>query len=327
VIYVTDVHMTHSDVWQKRTASARLVHMAGITTISHRTSITTLYDQYFFTTAKLQTHPLTQTFTTEFAVLRPLIDAAQAEELTLMASRYLAEAAVQILDDALDAIVDGVDSTLRIELRNDRSSPIYLRYFGSLPPSEIKRPVLGGQLETMRSWPAALVESSNPILQQHGATLQTKLGEADAAAAEKQRVTQQLTDFRVLGTRARLIDRLNAARKSLYGKLAELQHANAALGSGWAESFFRGSGSAERLTLRELERRVAAAEVDLASLRTQRDELAAQEERAAQARAAAELAEKQARLDAARAAAAELAAEIADLETDLGDANPTPARR
>jgi hypothetical protein len=300
--------------------------MAGITTISHRTSITNLYDQYFFTLAKLQTHPLTQTFTTEFAVLRPLLDAAQAEELTLLQSRYLAEAAVQILDDALDSIVDGVDSTLRIELRNDRSSPIYLRYFGSLQPSEIKRPVLGNQLETMRAWPSALVESSNPTLQQYGTTLQVKLVEADAAAAEKQRIAQQITDFRVLGTRAKLIDRFNAARKSLFGKLAELQHGNAALGSGWAESFFRGSGSAERLTLRELERRVATAEVDLTSLRTQRDELAAQEERAAQARAAAELAEKQARLDAARAAAAELAAEIADLETDLAPA-PTPARR
>lgn len=301
--------------------------MAGITTLGHRTSITTLNDQYFFTAAKLQAHPLTQTFTTEFAVLRPLIDTAQGEELRLMESRYLADAIVQVLDDVLDGIVDGVDSTLRIDLRNDRSSPIYLRYFGSLLPSEIKRPVLGGQLETMRAWPSALVESSNPILQQYGITLLAKLPEADAAAAEKQRVTQQLTDFRLLGTRAKLIDRCNATRKSLYGKLAELQHANAGLGSGWAESFFRSSSSAERLTLRELERRVAAAEIDLASLRTQRDELAAQEERAAQGRAAAEQAEKQARLDAARAAAAELAAEIADLETEIGDATPTPARR
>ncbi len=301
--------------------------MAGITTLGHRTSTTTLYDQYFFTAAKLQAHPLTQTFATEFAVLRPLLDAAQGEERTLLESRYLADAIVQILDHDLNGIVDGVDSTLRIELRNDRSSPIYMRYFGSLPPSEIKRPVLGSQLETMRAWPSALVESSNPTLQQYGVTLPAKLAEADAAAAEKQRVTQQLTDFRLLGTRAKLIDRFNAARKSLYGKLAELQHANAALGSGWAESFFRSSGSTERLTLRELERRVAAAEIDLASLRTQRDELAAQEERAAQDRAAAEQAEKQARLDAARAAAAELAAEIADLETEIGDANPTPARR
>lgn len=299
--------------------------MAGITTIPHRTSITTLYDQYFFTAAKLQTHPLTQPLVPEFAVLRPLLDGAQAEEQALLESRYLVEATVQIVDDALDGIVDGVDSTLRIELRNDRSSPIYLRYFGSLQPSEVKRPVLGGQIDTMRAWPPSLVESSNPTLQQYGAALLTKLAEADAAAAEKQRIAQQITDFRVLGTRAKLIDRFNAARKALYGKLAEIQHANAVLGSGWAESFFRGSGSAERLTLRELERRVATAEVDLAALRTQRDELAAQEERAAQARAAAELAEKRARLDAARAAAAELAAEIADLESEIGA--PAPATR
>ncbi len=29
-------------------------------------------------------------------------------------------------------------------------------------------PVLGNQLETMRAWPSALVESSNPTLQQYG---------------------------------------------------------------------------------------------------------------------------------------------------------------
>ena len=44
----------------------------------------------------------------------------------------------------------------------------------------------------------------------------------------------------------------------------------------------------------------------------------------AEARAAAERAEKQASLDAARAAADELAAKIAELEADLGTA---PARR
>jgi hypothetical protein len=301
--------------------------MAGITTVSYRTSITTTYDHYFFTLARLQSHPLTQPLAAEFMAFRPFIDAAQAEELALLENRYRIEAAVQILDDALDGIVDSVDSTLRLELRYDRSSPIYLRFFGSLQPSELKRPMLGGQLETMRAWPSALEESSHPTLQQHGATLQAKLAEADAAEAEKQRVTQQLADFRVLGTRAKLIDRFNAVRKSLYGKLAEIQHGNAGLGSGWAESFFRGSGSAERLTIREVERRIASAEVELASLRTQRDELVAQEERAAQARAEAERAEKRARLDAARAAAAELAAQIADLETDLGDETPAPARR
>jgi chromosome segregation ATPase len=112
-------------------------------------------------------------------------------------------------------------------------------------------------------------------------------------------------------------------RKSLYGRLGEIQHANPSLGSGWAESFYRNSGGSERVTLAEIERRIASAEIDLAGLRKQRDDLVAQEERDAQAQADAELAEKRARIEAARAAMAELAAEIEELEGDL-EPEPEP---
>lgn len=291
--------------------------MAGITTIGQRTSIPTLYDHYFFTLARLRKHALTQPLAAELEALRPELDAAQAEELGLAAAQYEAEAAVQFVDDALDGIVDGVANTLLTELRGDRNAPLYLRYFGSQRPSEVKRPTLGGQLDTMRSWPPALAESTSPVLRDYGTSLAERLGEADAAAETKQRAAQQYKDFRVLGTRARLIDRMNAVRKSLYGKLGEIQHAEPSLGTGWAESFFRGSSST-RVTLTVLDRRIAAIETELAALRTQRDELAAQQERVAQAQAEAEEAEKRARLEAARAAAEELAAEIAELEGDIG---------
>jgi hypothetical protein len=201
---------------------------------------------------------------------------------------------------------------------------IYLHYFGSLRPSDIKRPVLRGQVDNMRGWPGSLAASNNPTLRQHGATLEEPLAQADADMAADQTASQRFKDFRVLGTRARLIDRINAVRKSVYGRLGEIQHNNPLLGTGWAESFFRGGSGSERVTLSEIERRIASAEVELEALRAERDRLAAEEERVAQARAAAERAEKQASLDAARAAAAELAAKIADLEADLG---PTPARR
>jgi hypothetical protein len=298
--------------------------MAGITTIGHRSSTQYLYDQYFYTAARLSRHPLSRPLVPQYEVLRPDLDATAAEELRLLWQQYDAEAAVKFADDVLNGIVDGVDSALLIEVKRDRNSPVYLRYFGTRRASDLKRPLLGVQLEIMRDWQPSLQASSNPALQQHGVQLGAALADADAAAAAKQRASQELTDFRVTGMRPRLIDRFNAVRKSTYGQLAEIQHATPSLGSGWAESFFRSGSGSERLTLAEVERRIAAIEVDLVTLRAQRDEFLAQEERETQAREEAEKAEKLARIEAARAAMAELEAEIEELEGDLEPA-PAPA--
>lgn len=299
--------------------------MAGIPTIPHGTSIPGLFDQYFYTLSLLGRHPLARLLVPELEALRPDLDAAQAEEQRLIWNQYDADAAVKLIDRVLDGIADGVDNTLLTDVKRDRRSPLYLRYFGTRRASDLKRPQLGFQLQLMRDWPPSLIESANPVLQQYGVQLLATVGEADTAAAAKQRVAQELKDFRVTGMRARLIDRFNSLRKSLYGRLGEIQHANPSLGSGWAESFFRSSGS-ERVTLGEIERRIASVELDLAALRKQRDDLVAQEERDALARAEAEKLEKLARIEAARAAMAELAAEIDELEGDLEDEpEPEPA--
>jgi hypothetical protein len=299
--------------------------MAGITTIGHRTSIPTLFDDYFFTLARVRKNPLTTALAPELETVRGPLDSGWLEELGLSGAKYESEAAMEITDMALDGVVDGVGATLLVDLGGERSSPIFLHYFGSVRPSDMKRPVLRGQVDAMRGWPTSLAASNNPTLQQQGVTLTGLLAQADADMAANEAVTQQLKNFRVLGTRARLIDRFNAVRKSLYGKLGEIQHNHPQLGTGWAESFFRGGSSSERVTLPEMERRIATAEVQLETMRVERDRLAAEEDRVAQARAAAERAEKQASLAAARAAAEELAAKIAELEADLEpDPDPEP---
>ena len=306
--------------------------MAGITTIGHRTSIPTLYDHYFFTSSRLRGHPLTVGLAAELDAVRPLIDAGWLEELGLLGALYESEAVIEILDQALDGVVDGVQATLLVDLRGNRSSPIWLHYFGSMRPSDVKRPVLRGQVDVMRPWPASLAASDNPTLRQHGVTLTGLLEQADAAIQANDAASHALKNFRVLGTRAKLIDSFNALRKSVHGSLGRIQHNNPQLGSGWAESFFRSGGGGERVTLPEIERRIASAEVQLEAMRAERDRLAAEEERVAETRAAAERVEKQASLDAARAAAEELAAKIAELEADLGtapepDADPKSSRK
>jgi len=126
-----------------------------------------------------------------------------------------------------------------------------------------------------------------------------------------------LTDFRAVGGRKALVDELNARRKALYGQLGAIQHENKELESGWAESFFRQGSGSDKLTIKELDRRIAASEEVLSNLKTQRKELVDAEEQEAKAKALQERNKKQAEFDAAKKAAAELAVRMAELAKEL----------
>lgn len=290
--------------------------MAGISAIDLATVVASMLDDYLMTHGRLRRHALTAALAAEFAAIRPEIEAAQAEEWTLVAARYEATAAAFFLDEELNAIVDGVSYTLLIDF--DRESPQYREFFHNQRPSELKKPILGTQLSVMTKWPEALEKYSNEALKKYGVRLATTLPAAQAAATEVETTETALSNFRTMGTRAKLIQKYNALRKATYGKLGEIQHAHK-LETGWAESFFRSGSSGERVTLSVLDRRIAAVEATLASLTKQRQELAEREESVAKAKADAERAAKKARLEGLRKAKAELEAEAAKLETELGD--------
>lgn len=290
--------------------------MAGIQTLPHRFSTPSVGEEFFFTRGRLRRHRHTKALATDFEAFRPKLDAALAEELLLLADRHEADAGVEFIDEELDALLDAIATVSLIEAKHDRGAMPYARYFASQRPSEMKRPILGGQLETMRSWVPSLKSSSNALLQQYGTDLEAKVGEADNCTEAQAAAAQKLTDFRTIGTRRQLIDEFNALRKYIHGKLGELQHKHQDLGNGWADSFFR-QGSSERVTLKEIDRRIGAAEMELATLKKQREHLAGQEEAALKAKAEAERAQKLAELQAAKKAAAELAARMAELEASL----------
>ncbi|MDC0742404.1 hypothetical protein [Polyangium mundeleinium] len=293
--------------------------MAGIITLVARTGIFTLYEEFFHTRGRLLSHPLTASLVPELDAFRPKLDASLMEELALSGERFAANAAVEFVDDDLDRLTDAIAALSLIESKNDRGALPYAHYFGSQRPSELKRPILGGQLDTMRHWPPSLQAASSQQLQTIGAALADLVERADQKTTTQAAVSQKIADFRTIGSRKQLVDEFNALRKSLHGKLGEIQHKTPELGTGWADSFFRQGSSAERLTVKELDRRIAAAEVELLAMKKQRDEKVAQEEAVARARADAEKTQKKAELLAAKKAAAELAARVAELEEAVGE--------
>ncbi|MDC3959489.1 hypothetical protein [Polyangium jinanense] len=293
--------------------------MAGIVTLVARTGILTLYEEFFFTRGRLVSHPLAVPLLPEFDTFRSQLDATLMAELALIGERFAANAAVEFLDADLDRLTDSIAALTLIEAKNDRGALPYAHYFATQRPSELKRPILGGQLDTMRHWPPSLQASSSAQLQEIGVRLANLVVLGDDKTKAQDAVAQNIADFRSVGSRKQCIDAFNALRKSIHGKLGETQHKTPELGTGWADSFFRQGSSAERLTIRELDRRIAAAEVELSTMKKQRDEMVVQEEALARARADAEKAQKKAELLAAKKAAAELAARVAELEEAVGE--------
>jgi hypothetical protein len=283
--------------------------MAGIQTLPNYATVDTNEDRFLFTSSRVRRNPFTAALIPEVDAFRATIEAARAEERTLIEADAEASAAVQFADQDLDASVDFVASN------TDRKSLLSTRLFGDLRPSELKKPLLSGQLQVMSGWPDVLTKSEKAVLVTHVPLLTQRLATAHQAATEKKASANKLADFRTVGTRAKLNEEHNAFRKALYGKLGEIQHENT-LPSGWAESFFH-QDSSDALTLGELDRKIASTEADLDALKKQRDALKAQEEKIAAVRAEALRKEKQAKLDALVKAKAEIEAKENALRAEL----------
>ncbi|MDI1475201.1 hypothetical protein [Polyangium sp. y55x31] len=289
--------------------------MTGVKTLPDTATTPTGETHFRFTAVRIRRNPHTQALAAEVDAFEPRIEAAIAEERNLLAAEASAVAAVQFADHDLDDSVDFVWANV------EKGSLLAQRLFGDLRPSELKRPTLGGQLDIMKTWPEALAEANKGVLKDHAPVVAARAQAGMQAADEKKNATQKLVDFRTIGTRVKLNQDHNKLRKSLYGKLGEIQHEHK-LGAGWAESFFL-QDSAEEPTLSQLDKKIGAATAELDALKKQREALAAQEAKIAAQRAQAAQQEKKAKLEALQKLKAELAAQEAALLSELSETDAT----
>ncbi|MDI3286455.1 hypothetical protein [Polyangium sp. 15x6] len=285
--------------------------MVGIKTLPDTATTPTGESHFRFMAARIRRNPYTQALVAEVDAFEPRIEAAIAEERNLLIAEASAAAAVQFADHDLDASVDFVSVNV------DNRSLLGQRLFGHLRPSELKRPVLGGQLDVMKTWPEALAEADKAVLKDHAPVVAARAQAGEEAAKEKKIAAQNLIDFRTIGTRVKLNQDHNKLRKSLFGKLGEIQHEHK-LGAGWAESFFL-QDSAEELSPSQLDKKIGAATAELDALKKQREALAAQEAMIAAQRAQAAQQEKKAKLEALQKLKADLAAQEAALLSELSE--------
>lgn len=284
--------------------------------IEQDTSLATVLEHSTYTLTRLEAFPLTHALAAPFVAFHETWAKTSALELKLHIQTLRAAALVTVTDEDLDAFVDRASNTLLSLTGNDRNAPLYKQYFGDKRPSDFKRPVLGAQLEAMRTWPTSLKASSQPLLQKLGQELEPKIAAADAAKSGLASAQQATRVFRATGERRALIDQFNALRKDTYGKVAGLPHTHpdANLPGGLADRFFKRVSASkeegEALTSVDLLAQITDAEAGLLALRDQLKEVQDAEEKAAKDREAE--AAHDAELEALRKKRDELEAEIAE---------------
>lgn len=246
---------------------------------------------------------------------------AVAKETELTLEEVRADALVDAADHALDDFVDEFDTVLLRVVAKDRNDPLYAFYFGKKRPFELKRPVLGGQLEAMRDFVQPLKTASQTELADLGIKLEGLVNTADAAVKRQQAAVMTNKTFRTLGERKVCIDELNALRQSISGILSEMphKHPDKRLPVDYAERFFKRASrrgkSSKEWTVAELQAKISEQEQVLAALKAQLAEALAKDE--AEALAKAEKEALRTELDVAQKAAAEANARIAAIKAKL----------
>ena len=194
-----------------------------------------------------------------------------------------------------------------------RASRIRAALLKDKPLGRFRRPVLGGQLLAMADWSETLTKCGVPALAALAPQASQLVDAGRAAEALRNAAQKKNRDFRDVGVRKQLIDKVNAARKETHGALAKLPFENPALPQGFAETFFYSDPPrAEEETIDEVKTSIEELTAELAersALLKKLEEEAAIEAQEAKDRQAHELA-----VEELEAQAQELLKKAADLK-------------
>lgn len=252
--------------------------------LNARSSLLALLGDIRYTLSRLKADPIGAPFVAAFQQLRDEWAEVQAQEIENQEELSEAQARVDIADTRLDAFAHRVSKAVLTLVKDDRTHPLYLHFFGDKSQSVLARPKVGIEVLAMRPWLTSVENSPHPSLQAMAAELGLLILAADKALTARDAVKDRIRTFYDVGARRRLFDKCNGLRRSTHGELSRLAQEQGGLPSTYAGGFFRAdSGEAmpqdsamDPVSQRflDLGTKVAAAKVQLEKL-----EAAAQEER------------------------------------------------
>ena len=250
-----------------------------------------------------------------FDSLLAICDAHVATEQKLRDAVEDAEAALDQVDDELDEVALYLNKFIKAETSGLVRANLLKALFDEVRPSRFVRPRLGEELDRVRTWPTLLAGAPLAKLVSLGTTVADIIKRCDKALASHAQATADLANFG-LNVFGPFVAKVNGERQLLAGEARKQQRLD---GSEAGEGLFRSLTTARRreaLTLATVSELIAAAEEEVATLRSQKAELeaaakAAAEGEAERARKAAELVQLQIVSAEAAAKAKALKAELA----------------
>src|SRR5512132_3558068 len=203
--------------------------------LNPRSSLLALLGDIRYTLSRVKGDPLASQFFPGFQELREEWGAVQAQEIENQEDLSEAQAAVDMADVRLDAFASRVSAAVLRLVKEDRSHPLYLHFFGDKSESVLSRPKVGIELLDMRPWLTTVENSPHPSLQAMAAELGLLILAADKALTVRDAVKTRIRTFYDVGTRRHLFDRCNALRKSTHASLDKAAQEKGGLPSNYAD--------------------------------------------------------------------------------------------
>lgn len=275
--------------------------------LSTQDSLEVIRTEIVFTLAALRPIPRASKYVAMMEPLLPEWAKVSAQELLLRDAKTTASAAITAASNQLNPCIDQVAALVLVRTKNKRTHDLYKRYFGSRRPSDLKRPALAEKVAVVRTW-VPFLKGSPETEEALGATLESVVALAATANAAAVDAGRALLDFRQLGARKALVEKVNQVRKAVYGELSQVPHAEPSqhLPADWADQFFR-HDSRDEVTVASVTEEITRLQAELSAQQGLRQRLQAQADAEEQQRKEADQAE-------AAAALREVELEIAEAQ-------------
>lgn len=149
------------------------------------------------------------------------------------------EASVQVTraDQRMKDLMEAVNARLLVKVGGNRKAYEYVLYVPE-KLSALKRPVLGDQLELVRTWPQFLEKESDPNLKTMAEPAKASVGEADAAVEASDNADAANREFRLAGDLAQFHQKVEDTRDELFRALDEIRQQKK-FPRDYASTFFR----------------------------------------------------------------------------------------